>query len=1062
MKKKTTLFLLVFFTTTFSVLFSQNITVSGTVTDASSVPLPGVNIQVKGTNNGTSTDFDGNYKISANQGDVLIFSYLGFKTAEITVSSSSLNVSLEEDAGQLDEVVVTAFGIERNVRELGYSATKVEAEDLSLSGSTNAITALQGEVPGLRITKTSGSVGGGIDILIRGITSMDPNAPSTPLIIVDGVPLNNDSFSPSLLGSSENSWILSSEKYSATTRSSDINPDDIETFNILKGAAATALYGNRAGNGAIVITTKKGKLGKPKITLSSSISSSSVKKTPDLQNEFREGRYGRPYRLYTPDVEDGGYTLTGVGSGNGPYTWGVRYTDDSFTYNGTTVDLSNDRYYDPYSIFETGYLYNTNASLSGATDKFNYYMSVANVNEDGIIPRTNYDKTNFRVNTSYLATDNFTINTTFALTTSNSRKPTGGDKSIMSALGYWTPAFPISDYLNPDGSRRNPYPGFIDNPLYNADFSSLTEDTNRWLAKGNLIWKPTDWVNVNYSLQYDNYTSQYHRFVAPDLDEGSGENGFIVDQDIVFKGLESNFLVTFNKTLSEGIDASLLLGNQVTDNSWESNRQYGENLLFPRDTHISNATENFRVSNSLTRDRNIGVFGELRFSLYNQLFVSITGRNDWLSKMPKNKSVFYPSVSVGYDLRESLFKESDVISFAKLRLSYAEVGTGLYRTVTNNLPIGSGFPWSGVSGYEYKDVKVDPDIKPQLKKGWELGFDLRFLKNRLRLDYSYFTDKVINSIFPVSTPTSTGFTQLYRNAGEYKTYGHEIALSGDVIKNKDLTFSINYTFDTSDGKVTYLPDDVPYIDFLSPDPDPTGARLYLQPRLGDKIGAIYGYLSNRTDTGELIIGSDGLPTTNFDDLVLVGDATPDFTMGFGNTIKYKNLRFNFLFEWKKGGDKYTWTRYVNNRFGSSQYSLQFRQNDAYVFDGVMEDPGNPGSYIPNTTEVDTSPTSTALYGLFNNTANWRRNAEVLLQDASWVKLRNISLSYRFDKKALGINFIDSILLEASANNILIWTPFDGYDPEGTDYGPGTPGLAAFTGRSIPLTENYTFGVTFNF
>jgi len=1060
MKKKTTLSFLVFFTAAFSLLFSQNITVSGTVTDASSVPLPGVNIQVKGSSSGTSTDFDGNYKISAKQGDVLIFSFLGFKTKEVAVSGSSLNVSLEEDASKLDEVVVTAFGIERNVREIGYAATKVEAEDLNLAGATNAITALQGEVPGLRISKTSGSVGGGIDILIRGITSMDPSVPSTPLIIIDGVPFNNDSYSPSLLGSSENSYILSNEKYSATTRSADINPDDIETFNILKGAAATALYGSRAGNGAIVITTKKGKLGKPKITLSTSITSSKVTQTPDLQNVFREGRLGRPYRTYTPEA-DGGYTLSGVGLSNGPYTWGVRYSDDSFTYNGTTVDLSNDKYYDPYSIFETGYLYSTNASVAGATDKFNYFVSVGNVSEDGIVPRTDYDKTSFRVNSSYLAADNFKINTSFTLTSSGSRKPTGGDKSIMSALGYWTPTFPISDYLNPDGSRRNPYPGFIDNPLYNADFSSLTEDTDRWLAKGNLIWDPTSWLNVNYSLQYDNYTSQYHRFVAPDLDEGAGENGFIVNQDVIFKGIESNFLVSFKKDFSEDINASLLLGNQVTDNSWESNRQYGENLLFPRDTHISNATENFRVANSLSKIRNIGVFGELRFSLYNQLFVSITGRNDWLSTMPKNKQVFYPSFSIGYDLRQSLFNDSKAISFAKLRLSYAEVGTGLTRVLTNNLPIGSGFPWGGASGYEYKDIKVDPNIKPQLKKGWETGFDLRFLNNRLRLDYSYFTDKVTNSIFPVSTATSTGFTQLYRNAGEYKTYGHEIALSGDIIKNEDLTVSINYTFDTSDGKVTYLPDDVPYINFLSPDPDPTGARLYLQPRLGDKIGSIYGYVSNRTEDGELII-TNGLPTTDFSETVLVGDATPDFTMGFGNTIKYKGFKFNFLFEWKNGGDKYTWSRYVTNRFGSSQYSMQFRQGDTYVFDGVMADPANPGSYIPNTTEIDTSPTSANIYNLFNSGTGWRRNAEVLLQDASWVKLRNISLSYVLDKKSLGLDFIDSIQFEASANNILIWTPFDGYDPESSDYGPGNPGLSAFTGRSIPLTENYTFGVTFNF
>lgn len=1061
MRKKLTLSFLVFLTSTFSLLFAQTTTVSGKVSDADGNGLPGVNIQVKGTSTGTSSDFHGNYEIKASQGDILVFSFLGYSPKEVVITGSTLNVTLEESASQLDEVIVTAFGIERSERELGYAATRIEAEDLVVTGKTNAITALQGEVPGLRITKTSGSVGGGIDILIRGLTSMDPSTPSTPLIIVDGVPLNNDTYVPSLTGSGENAWVSSSEKYSASSRSADLNPDDIESFNILKGAAATALYGNRAGNGAIIITTKKGKQGKPKMTLSSNISSSKVTQTPDLQNVFREGRYGRPYRLYTPETEDG-YTITGVGSGNGPYTWGVRYSDDSFEYNGTVVDLTNDKYYDPYDMFDNGININTSFSLAGATEKFNYYMSVANNQEDGIIPKTDYNRTSYRVNTTYNVTDKFTINSSFALTNSDSRKPTGGDKSIISALGYWTPTFPVTDYLNPDGTRRNPYPGFIDNPLYNAEFSSLTEDTNRWIAKGNLNWKPLDWLSLNYALQFDNYTSRYHRFVAPDTDEGSGENGFIVDQDLIFKGLESNFLVTFTHDFSDDIRSSLLLGNQVTSGSWESNRMYGENLQFPHDTHISNAQENFSVSNSLSRDRNIGVFGEFKVDFYNKLFVSITGRNDWLSKMPNNKSVFYPSVSIAYDLKEDLFKTSNKVSFAKLRLSYAQVGTGLSRTITNKLGRASGFPWDGIGGYEYSDTKIDPNIKPQLKKGWEIGADVRFFNNRLRMDYSYFNDKITKSIFGVATPSSTGYTQLWRNAGEYTTYGHEIALSGDIIKNDDFSFTINYTFDTYDGKVTSLPDDVPYIDFLSPDPDPTGARIYLQPREGDKIGAIYGYLSNRTEDGQLILDSNGLPTTDFDNLLQVGDATPDFTMGFGNTIKWKDLRFNFLFEWKKGGDKYTWTRYVTNRFGSSQYTMQFRQGDTYVFDGVMEDPDNPGSYIPNTTEVDTSPTSSALYGLFNNTANWRRNAEVLLQDASWVKLRNISLSYSLGENIHGIKFIDDIKMEVSANNILLWTPFDGYDPEGTDYSAGNPGLAAFTGRGIPLTESYTFGITFNF
>ena len=338
------------------------------------------------------------------------------------------------------------------------------------------------------------------------------------------------------------------------------------------------------------------------------MSLSDVRQTPGLQYTFREGRYGRPYRLYTPETDDG-YTNTGIGNYNGPISWGARYTDDSFTYDGTTVDLTNDQAYNPFdAVFSTGYNKNINFNISGASDKFNYFMSLSNTDEDGIIPGTNYDKTTFRLNSGYQATETLKLAASLTFSNSASRKPTGGDKSIMSSLGYWTPTFPIFDYENADGSRRNPYPGFIDNPLYNADYSSLTEDSKRWIANSSITWNPKEWVNVSYAAQIDTYSSLFNRFVAPDLDEGAGENGFIVNQSVNFTGLESNLMVNFNHDVNENIHTSLLLGNQISDRSWISNRQYGEDLLFPHVNHISNTQDGFRVSNSLTTLREIGVF----------------------------------------------------------------------------------------------------------------------------------------------------------------------------------------------------------------------------------------------------------------------------------------------------------------------------------------------------------------------------------------------------------------------------------------------------------------------
>ncbi|XMO88015.1 SusC/RagA family TonB-linked outer membrane protein [Algibacter sp. AS12] len=1058
MKKKATLSFLVFFTATCSFLFAQNITVSGQVTDASSVPLPGVNIQVKGTSNGTSTDFDGYYKISAKQDDVLLFSFLGFKTKEATVTGTTLNINLEESTDILGEVIVTAFGIEQKEKSLGYSVTQVKTEDLNLTGQNDAMTALQGRVAGLQISQTSGTPGGGVDILIRGMSSMNPNQNNQPLIVVDGVSINNDTFSGNILPTSGTNSAGSDSQFSFSNRATDINPDDIESYNILKGAAATALYGVRAANGAIIITTKKGKLGKPKIGFSASTTFNNVKTTPGIQSTFREGRYGAPYRTYTPET-DTGFTVTGVGNYNGPMTWGVRYTDDSYTHtDNTVIDLSNDRFYSPYDLFDTGISHTENFNISGADEKFDYYMSLGNTSSDGTLPNSEFGRISSRFKAGYQVTDNFKIGATVNYSNSSSTKATGGDKSVMSALGWWSPTFPINDYLNPDGSHRALFPGFIDNPRYNAYISALTEDTDRWVGNINLNWNPKDWINVNYTGQIDNFTTLINRFVPADLDGGSGVNGYIVDQNYIFKGLESNLLVTLSHDFSDKVSSSLLLGQSILDNKRTSYRMYGQSLNLPYFNHISNIQENQSISNFVTQKRLVGFFGELKLSYDDKLFLSLTGRNDNDSTLPTdNNSYFYPSASLAYDMKD-VFGNNSVVSFGKIRASYAEVGNGTTFGQVGffNYP-DPNFPWAGTGGYVADRYVGAPDLKPERTKGYELGLDFRFLKNRIRLDYAYYNSKVYDAIFPVGTAPSTGIIQFTRNAGIYQTFGHELLISGDIIKNNDLKWEMIFNFGTNNGEVVELPEEIPFLDFVD---DVTGARIYLQPQEGDKIGTLYGYKWKRVD-GEILIDDAGLPETNFDEKVIVGNVTPDFVASLGSNINYKGFGLNFLFEWKKGGDKYTWQRYQMNRAGTSEYTMQYRENDTYVFDGVMEDPANPGTYIENNTEVDFSVSSATGYQFFNFTSLGRRNAEVLLQDASWVKLRNVGLTYSLGSNVLDKLKLESVKLSANLSNVLIWTPFDGFDPEGSDYGAGS-NKYGFTGRGIPLTENYSFGVTIGF
>ncbi len=1035
---------LVFFTTTFSLLFAQSITVNGKVSDDSGNALPGVNIQVKGTSTGTSTDFDGNYEISASQGDVLVFSFLGFKTKEVSITGTTLNVNLEEDTSQLDEIVITAFGIEKEARELGYSITQVKAEDLELAGQANAITALQGRVAGLQINQNSGTAGGGIDILIRGVTSVDPSRNNQPLIIVDGLALNNDTFAGNVLPSAGSNSPTSSEQFSFTNRAADINPEDIESFNILKGAAATALYGIRAANGAIIITTKKGKQGKAKISITASTTIREINTTPDLQKTFREGWRGRVEALYTPETDTG---FTSVFASTPFHTWGPRYTDDSvLNPDGQTIDLTNDRFYDPYELFKTGINTQVNFNISGASDKIDYFFSVGNNSEKGVLPNAEYNKTTFRFKAGYQATDNFTINSSIAYTNSGGTRANGGDKSVFSSLSFYSPTFPINDFQNPDGTQRNYSRGIIDNPRYFLETSNLTDDVNRWIGNVILNWTPKDWINITYSAQVDNFSDQRNRFVPPDLDTGTQVGGFIVEQDINFLGLESNFIVTLTKDWSEDFGTTLTLGNQISDSKTDFTSVRGETLNVPGINDITN-TINIFAGNAITQSRNVGVFGELKFDYKNKLFLTITGRNDWVSVLPKeNRSFFYPSISLAYDIHD-LFGESDFFSFGKLRASWAEVGKGPVFGRTGRFFIADGdFPFGGTGGFRISTLEGDLNTIPEKNQSFEIGTDLRFFKNRLRIDYAYYKTTIKTQIFDVGTAPSTGISALNRNAGDFETFGHELLISANIIKNDNFSWETILNYSTNEGKVIALPEDIQAIVFAN-----SGfAGITSEVREGDSTGDLYGWRW-RYENGQRYIGDDGMPRVDFDARQKVGNAFPDFIASIGNYLSYKNISFNFLLEWKEGGDLYDSGR--RNSIRNGILGLTEFRNETTILEGVMDD--GSGGFIPNTQEVLIDQ------DYYRSSTRYNRASEILIQDASWVKLRNIGLTYNITGTILEKLHMDTFAISASAQNLLLWTPFEGFDPEGSQFSSGS-NRYGFTGFSTPISESYSFGIKLGF
>jgi TonB-linked SusC/RagA family outer membrane protein len=1044
MSKKITFSFLVFFATTFSLLFAQDVTVSGKVTDVSGNLLPGVNIQIKGVKIGAATDFDGNYQIIAKNGGVLVFSSLGFKTKEVSISGSILNVSLEEDSNQLDEVVVTAFGIKRETKELGYSVTQVNAGDLELNGQSSALSALQGRVAGVQISQTSGSSGGGLDILIRGVTSVNPNRSNQPLIIIDGLAMDNDTFSGDVLPSAGTNSPSSSEQFSFSNRGSDINPEDIESFSVLKGAAATALYGVRASNGAILITTKKGKQGKAKISLSASTTYRNINTTPDLQKTYREGYSGLPRALYTPET-DSGFTRLG---GTVFYSWGPKYSDDSATLvNGTVVDLTGDKFYSPYDLFKTGVNKQINFSLSGAGEKLDYFFSVGNSNEEGVLPNTYYDRTSLRFKGGYQVTDNFKINSSISYTNAGGARGNGGDKSVFSSLSYYSGTFPINDYQNADGSQRNYSFGVIDNPRYFLEKSPLTDDVNRWIGNVTLNWSPKEWINVFYAAQVDNYSDKRNRFMVPDLDAGTQVGGFIVDQNINFLGLESNLLVSLNKDWTEDFSTTLTLGNQISDTKRDYSWIRGETLNVPGINDLSN-TINMFAGKSITQNRNIGVFGELVMAYKNKLFLTVTGRNDWISTLPKeNRSFFYPSVSLAYDIHDLFDKDSEFFTFGKIRTSWAEVGKGpLFGQVGHYFVADGDFPFDGAGGYRSSTLLGDINMIPEKNRSYEIGADLRFFKNRVRLDYSYYKTRIKNQIFTVGTPYSTGLSGIVRNAGDFETYGHELLISADIIKNEDFKWEASINWSTNEGRVISLPDDIESLIFAN-----SGfAGVTSEIRDGDKMGTLYGW-KWRYEDGERYIDANGKPEVDFTERVKVGNAFPDFIASIGNNISYKNISLNFLLEWKKGGDLYDSGRRNAIRNGILKVT-EFR-NETTVLDGVMDD--GSGGYIANTNEAYIDQ------NYYRSSTDYNRASEILVQDASWVKLRTIGINYSFKGAILEKLHMDNLSISANANNLLLWTPWEGYDPEGSQYSAGT-NVYGFTGLSTPLSESYSLGVKLGF
>ena len=995
--------------------------ISGKVTSAEDgLPLPGVSILLQGTKTGAVTDIDGNYSIGVpGPNAVLIFSFIGYQDKNVPVgNNSTLDVTLLVETSQLDEVIVTAFGISQEKKSLGYSAQNINADEIIKSKQPNVVNALQGQVAGVQVTNSGGAPGQSARIIIRGINSLDPSADNQPLFVVDGVPVDNSTVESS------------GTPRGMSNRMADINPNDVESMSVLKGAAATALYGVRAANGAVIITTKKGKSGEIRVDFNSSLGFDKLVKTSDFQDQYGQGFSG------------------------------VRNDDDFWPAWGANIAEENDPtyvYQDNWKrAFDTGIQFDNSLSVSGGNEKATFYGSFGRLDQNGIIPFSTWDRTSAKLSGTVTASEKF--NFSASMSYSNS----GGNRvphdRFLERMMYWSETSDVRDYINPDGTMKSV--GTNTNPIYDARFSTYTDDVNRMIGNLNFNYSPAEWVTLSYRLGMDTY-SDSREGITPGPMGIDGEvplssTGEIEESKINSRDLTSNFYITLKKQWNQNWNTQLRLGNDIFERKYDMISVSGSNFVIPGFYNINNTTQVFGAMDKSIR-RLVGLYGDLMVDYKNFLFLNITGRNDISSTLPKsNNSFFYPSVNLGYVFSENL----DLprwIAFGKIRASVAQVGKDTSPHLLGATFVSpDDFPLDGQVGFSRNSSFGDPNLKPETTNSLEFGAQLAFFGNRLNLDATYYKSNAEDQIIPVPISDATGFSSYITNAGEIENRGWELVLGGSPIDQGDFRWDVIANLTTNKNEIKSIREGIDQI-VVGSQFGYAGSTVTMILKEGQAYGNIYGSSYTRPGADAeadvldsslpMLIGANGFPVRNGAQLVL-GNAVPKFFGGLRNNFSYKGLELSFLIDFRTGMEQYNQFANFISAFGKGSESLA--RNDTRVFEGVLAD----GSQ--NSKEVWLGQ-GVGPDGVDYGAGYWRNHhrtvSENFVQDASFIKLRNITLAYSLLPSTLERTPFRTARISLAANNIILSTPWDGFDPESFSSGAGGNAIG-FTGLGFPGVQSY--------
>lgn len=1067
--KKLCAFLACFVFVGVSLLQAQTVQITGAVSSTEEGPLPGVSIIVKGTTVGTTTDGVGNYAINVPaNATTLTFSFMGYKTQDVVIAGRKvIDVVLEMDALALEEIVVTALGIKKEKKALGYAVQAVSDEDISRTGNADLNSALQGKLAGIDIKPSSGMPGASAQMVIRGARSFTGN--NAPLYVIDGMPIASSS--PYSTGNSVTGADVSN-------RSIDINPADIETIDILKGQAAAALYGIRASNGVIIITTKSGKgnnVGKAVVSISHNSNFSQVSRTPDYQTTWAQGSYG----VHNP---------------NASTSWGPKIVDlpNSATYGGNTVNaystaaaangiVTTGKYYvpqlalaglDPWATpqvynnwtdyFQTAYSISNNISVSQATEDGSFAIGVSNADQTGIADGTGMTRYTARANAERKLSKNFKTGFSANYATSNIDKLTGANDGSLAGILAAPSSYNLkgTPYHRPGEPTRQIYyrGGSFDNPYWVPENNTFNEKTNRFFGNGYIDFNTSLNDEMNFNIHYQAGADTYSTHLQDIFGYGSRNNSRGVIDNYGLTSTVFNSLITssFDWKITSDLDFNIMVGSELNHTNTKSYTESGTSFNFPGWNHISNASI-VTADENQSASRTVGVFGNLSLSWKSMLYFNATGRNDVVSSMPNgNRTFFYPSASLGFVVSEiEAIKNTSWLSFAKLRASYAEVGqAGTYFENFYDVPAyGGGFwigtpvqyPINGINSYVPSTTQYDPNLKPQNTVSYEFGVDLKFINNRLGVDYTYSRQNVTDQIFPVPLAGSTGASQLIMNGGKVHTDAHEVVLYFTPVKSNDFEWNLSVNYSKITNVVDELAEGVESI-FLGGFTTPQ-----VRAGIGNTYPVIYGSSFVRDDNGKIVVvdspgaWNHGMPQTG--EPGVIGVVSPDFILNGSTSVSYKAISLSAVLEWKSGGQMYSGSNGLLDLYGMS--SLTEDRESTFIFDGVK-----PDGTVNDIVRGGVNDTR-AFQDLYSNVLS--NIDEYYIHENSFVKLRELSLKYQLPK-----NFYKSANASVSvfARNILLWTALRNLDPE-TSQGNNNMG-GSFERFSLPQTTTYGFSIDLTF